>query len=282
MGESAGKLAWGRLSRSVSLDILRLVLRPVLKFALRHSLKLQEIVETCKRVVIELAAGELESSGQPATANKLSIMTGVHRADVLRLQRKADPGAGHQNVISRLIGQWQSAPRFCSRPGHPRTLKFEGKQGEFSDLVSSVSGDLNPYTVLFELERIGAVRRTARGLELLAREHILGEDRKESFRHLSNDGEDLICAVEENVLQLPELPNLHLRTEYDNVSSQHIEKIREWLLKEGSAFHARARKFLSRYDRDINPAMEKQSPPVRVAVGAFSRIEKGKGRQGKE
>ena len=115
MRESTGKLAGGQLPRSTSLSFMKLLLKPVLKFGLRHSLKLQEIIEACKSVLIELSVVELENADQSVTVNKLSIMTGVHRPDVMRLHGHVASTRSPENAISRLIGQWQSAPKAGAR-----------------------------------------------------------------------------------------------------------------------------------------------------------------------
>ncbi len=54
--------------------------------------------------------------------------------------------------------------------------------------------------------------------------------------------------------------------------SEALEEIRRWSAREGSAFHERARNFLSKYDRDLNPKLG-GTGTYRVAIGSFSVIE---------
>src|SRR5262249_3153550 len=82
-------------------------------------------------------------------------------------------------------------------------------------------------------------------------------DPERAFELLSKDGESLISAAEENIFRRHSIPNLYIRTEYDNIYASDIPKIRKWLLKEGALFHKRAREFMNRFDRDINPRLEK-------------------------
>ena len=259
----------------ISSRCLKLLLLPVMRFCLRRSLKLQEVVEACKAALIEAAEKEIAHLGGRATINRLSLMTGIHRADVLRLSKgeevKSDKTSA--NIVNRLIAQWQSDKRFVTSTGKPRILTFDGKEGEFAKLINSVSSDPNPYSILFELERIGAVETTPRGIRLKTQEYIISSDVKQSFSHLAQDSDDLITAVEENIFVSPEDPNLHLRTEYDNIGTKSLPVIRRWLVKEGSAFHRRMREFLAKYDRDLNKKIVDRSPPVRVAVCSFSRID---------
>ena len=81
-------------------------------------------------------------------------------------------------------------------------------------------------------------------------------------------------AVEENVIEESEVPNHHIKTEYDNIPEHHRETIRKWFFKSGSAFHQQARRFLSQFDRDATSKKVSGTGTIRVAVGSFSFMEK--------
>lgn len=66
----------------------------------------------------------------------------------------------------------------------------------------------------------------------------------QGFKLLSADCNDLISAVQQNVLSEPSQPNLHIKTQFDNISPQHTSKIREWFLDQGDKLHREARRFL--------------------------------------
>lgn len=249
-----------------------------MRFCLRRSLKFQEIAEACKGALVDAARDEIDAIGGRVTTNRISIMTGIHRADIARLEREEADGKQRgrkarapSNLISRVLSRWQVDPRFLTASGKPRVLTFDGKQGDFAKLVNAVSSDPNPYSVLQEMERIGAVEITPRGVHLQAEEYIISSDAESTFVHLSQDSEDLIVAVEENIANDSEEPNLHLRTEYDNIGASSLPVIRRWLLQEGSAFHRRIRLFLAPYDRDNNKKRRDSSPRVRVSLCSFSR-----------
>ena len=273
---------------------LVLLFRPVVRFCLRHSLQIQDAIEAMKSAFLAVAQEELQRNGrvdQPnvPSVSRISAMTGMHRRDVSRLMRGNPPVRPSENLITRVIGQWRSNARFTAPSGGPRVLRVDSKQSEFAELVSSISKDLNPYTVLLELERLGYVQETKRGVKLIARSYIPAGDMERGVGLLSADAADLMWAVEENLLDRPQYPNLHLKTEFDNIAPEHIPKIRQWLLDEGSAFHERAFTFLSQFDRDANPQAVTSSKGasgkadngsedgaaacgerVRVAVGSFS------------
>lgn len=155
----------------------------------------------------------------------------------------------------------------------PFVLKLDGMESPFIQLIQSISTELNPYTVLFELERVGVVKRTSHGIKLL-KSVYLTKDKIEGYQFLSEDTDDLIQAVQENLEDQNNNPNLHLKTEYDNIPSTCIPQIKNWLLKEGSLFHKKARNFLSSFDSDAAKTSLKNNKSVdkafRVAVGTFS------------
>src|SRR5690606_27575949 len=110
---------------------------------------------------IEESARALESGGQKRNISRISLMSGVHRRDVARIQEYGLQLYYEQDVVPKVLGMWQSSPRFSTAMNQARPLSFEGEKAEFADLVQSVSKDINPSTVLFELDRVGAIEKAA-------------------------------------------------------------------------------------------------------------------------
>ena len=252
---------------------IHLLLRPVIKFCLSNSVKIQEVHEITKKTFIELAEKELLSSGQDVSVSRLSIVTGIHRRDVVRLQDDIEPAKKGVNMIVRILGHWQQNKEFKTASGRPRALEYEGLDSEFAELVATVSRELNPYTILFELERVGAVKKSKGKVSLKARTFMPKANAKEGFLLLSSDCEDLIEGVCFNIFEEPSPPNLHIKTSYDNIPASKIPQLRDWVLKAGSAFQQKCRNYLSQFDRDINPDIESEEPSGRICVGTFSNFD---------
>jgi hypothetical protein len=254
-------------------DVLKEILRPIVRFCIRHSIKLQEISTALKELYVECARDDVAASGSRPSDSRIAAMTGVHRKDIARLQTEPAAESRKMDVVQRVIGQWRHDPRFSSSNGKPRTLKCEGTSSEFASLVSSISSDLNPYTVLNELMRTKSVTRTARGAKLVVGVYMPRNDVKLGFSVLGSDIEALTTAVEENLLEEQRVKNLHIRTEFDKIPVSAMPQIRHWLLQEGTAFHAKVRNFLAQHDLDMNPKDKKEgSPTCRAVVGAFSKV----------
>lgn len=252
---------------------LRHLLLPVVRFCVRHSIKLHDIVEALKQLLLEAAAQQLEKDGIGATASRLSLMTGVHRKDINRLNPDSPETEKRADLITRIIGQWQSDRRFRTKAGAPRVLSFENGKGEFAKLIASVSREVSPYAVSIELQRSGIARQSPQGMTLLTSVYTPHGNLEESFSFLGQDIEDLVVAVEENVVKEADPPNLHITTEYNHIRPGSIAAIKEWFLREGERFHRRAREYLSRHDCDINPKLAGGKERLRVSVSSFSRIE---------
>ena len=267
--ESGGLKAFGN---QVFLEGLRIILRPVFRYCLRHSIKFQDIVENCKVVYIQVAESELRRRGSAVSSSRISVMTGLHRPDINRLGRDKEPPKQRLDIVSRVILQWQNDQRFITKDKTPKTLKAEGDPSDFSQLVRAVQKDLNPYTVLHELERLSVVERTGLGVRLIKRMHAT-KDIREGLTWLANDTQDLMSAVEENLSGNLSIPNYHLKTEFNNIAVEAVPIVREWALRVGSALHEEARTFLAQYDCDLNPKFSQKQGGVRVLIAGFSKIE---------
>jgi len=252
---------------------LRMLLLPVVRFCLRRAIKFQEFSAIARSVFIEAALRELEKS--PASTSRLSVITGLTRREVDRLVKHAPHDEPGSNLIIKTIGQWNGDRRFTDKQGTPKPLNFDGIDSQFAKLVGQVSTDLNHHTVLFELERLGFVERAGGLAQLVVPAYISRENAREGAAMLSSDVSDLLRAVELNLFEDETVPHLHARTEYDNIAPEKLPEIKKWLLEFGRKIHADVRKYLARYDMDINPALRSTKPGARVKLGTFSYAANG-------
>ncbi|MCB0340319.1 MAG: hypothetical protein KDD53_11980 [Bdellovibrionales bacterium] len=255
------------------LSCLAIMLRPLVRFCLKRSLGLQDLLDTAKVVFVNVAAEEIVRHNKRVNISKISALTGVHRKDVAKIYREGSLPETIDRVPARVISQWREDSRFTNNSGKPRILGFRGDNNEFAELVSVVSTDLKPGAVLFDLERAGAVERTKGGLKLIAKAYQPRGDIRESFELLAVDAEELIEAVQANIFsESEELPNFHGKFVYDNVSQVDVSKLRKWLFRQCSQFHLRVAKHVAKYDLDLNPCKGKQGGG-RIVIGLFTRTD---------
>lgn len=258
------------LDKTVFVECLRQALKPLIRYCLKRSITIQEVLESVKAVFIEEAAEDLERRKERINSSRLCVATGLHRMEVLRLWKQG-PKEASPHYATRVIGQWLSDRRYVGKSGRPLVLSHDGEDCEFNKLVRTVCLDVHPGTVLFELERVGAVERTRDGIKLLMKGYLPKGNPEEGYKLFARDAGHLLETVEENVFDTPKPANLHVRTDLDNINQDSIDNIRKWLFEQGNAFHEKARKFLSKHDLDITPKKNAKGG-VRVVLGSFSRV----------
>lgn len=247
------------------------LLIPIAKYCLRRGLRIQQLLEAAKVALINAAEQDIQKRNTEVNVSKLAVATGLHRRDVMRLWRDEKPPKLEENLLTKIVGLWQHDKRFVDTKGKPKLLSYEGKESQFVDLVSSITQDINSYTLLFELERAKMVEKTEKGLKLLRQVYKPSGNQDAGMGLLSEDIDSLISAVDENIHQTESTPHLHIKTEYDNIPVEYLQKVKDWILDQGDEFHASMRKFLSQYDRDINPEIS-GTGRIKVIVGAFSFV----------
>jgi hypothetical protein len=258
-------------TRSIALDILKALIRPIVRYCLRNSYSYQDLARVSKEIFVREAEQELARSSYKSNVSRISVLTGLPRHEVNRLldEEHATP-TSEVSVFGRVIGQWRQDRQFRTRNGEPRALTFRGDNCDFKKLVESVTTAINHATVLFELKRMHFVEVDDDKVKLLRQSFSFEGDPRGGFALLSRDLDSLINAVEQNLKNPKRYPNLHIRTEYDNILTKHLPEIRKWLVEEGRVFHRRAREFIAQFDKDINPEIAYEEGKSSVVLGAFS------------
>lgn len=245
--------------------------QPIARFCMRHGIKIQEALEVFKKCLITAAEEDLVKNQQKITDSKLSIMTGIHRRDITRLYHNEDEKTEQITLLGKVIGTWQLSKRYQDSKGRARCLSCSGTESEFYKLVSHISNDVKPSTVLFELQRSGLAKVDNDEITLISEAYLPKASFESNFQMLSADMQDLIAAVDSNTFDSPKEKNLHAKTEFDNIDVSELPKIRRWLLDKGAEFHKQARDFLAKHDLDLNPDRVKtNNRKGRVVFGTFS------------
>lgn len=243
-----------------------MLLRPVLRFCLKRSLKFQEFVQISKLELVHLALGELE--GDETSISKLSAATGLQRKDIRQLLQPTKI-TGTSNVITRISGMWMQSRRFATASGKPRALTYLGAESEFAKLVRGISSDLSHHTVIHEMERLGVAKRRGSKVVLIQPSVPLKND--DGYRAVAQDMDDLFRAADLNLTS--GVQHLHARTSFDKIPASALSKIQSWVFEMGKRIHAEARRELARHDRDINPGKKPEEKTFRVTLGTFSFCE---------
>jgi len=225
-----------------------------MKFVLSKGLKYSQINELIQRAIVEESIGQIKGVNKEVSVSKIALISGVHRSRVKEILELGSSEFDLQaSTLSKILGYWSSSPEFLGKDGQPKSLSTVGIDSEFSKLVLSITKQISPYTVLFELKRIGAVEVVNEKVKLIIREYWTGHSPEETYTLVSRNIESLLSAVDENLNGESKLsPQLHLTTEYDNIVESKIPEIKAWLLDKGNKFHKEVSSYFAKFDKDIN------------------------------
>lgn len=140
---------------------IRRLLGPLVRLLLGHQITLPILTNLLKSVYVEEATRAFPIPGRPQTVSRLSLLTGIHRKDVKRLQneaQQADAPPASVSLGAELVLRWTTDPKYQSNQGHPIALpRLSGGQSRpsFESLVESVSKDIRPRAILDEWQRLG-------------------------------------------------------------------------------------------------------------------------------
>lgn len=118
---------------------------------------------------VQAASVQGRTKGGRTNVSSIAAMTGLTRKEVrhllqiLEANSRLVPQSATRQRTARVLEAWRSDPLYLDERGRPRLLVETGEEPSFRSLVRSYAGDVTPISVLRELERTGAVRRTAEG-----------------------------------------------------------------------------------------------------------------------
>lgn len=250
-------------------DCLYSFLRTFVSFCIRRGVKFQTAVGLLKQAYYDVAEDELSKEQKKVSISKIAVVTGLQRRDVKKLALTSNAPISDIDLITKVVGQWQKDEDYLDSSKSPKSLTSV----EFNTLVAKVSKDLNPYTILFELERTDLVVKLDNLISLNREVFSPTGDVKGALDLLTTDLRDLVFGVEENIFTERRTPNLHITTRYDNVSKKALPKLRKWMLKKGRDLHKEVRDHLSQFDKDLNPELFDEECDGYVSFCSFSFIE---------
>ncbi|MCB0354292.1 MAG: hypothetical protein KDD64_12230 [Bdellovibrionales bacterium] len=258
--------------------IIRAMVFPAVKFAVRNAFPVQEFIEAVKELYVDETAHQMVRSGHKANVTQIAIATGLHRRDVTRLfKRNSDSEREEEpvGVLMKVLAGWEQRREYQDKKGRPKSLTWKGSKSEFSKLVESVSTDISPKAVMSELKRLHLVKVDSGKVSLQGEAEMYTNSEADGLRQVALDIESLGLGAFENLYERTDPPHLHARTEYDNVFVDSVPAVKKWFTEIGTELHRRTRDFLTQHDKDLNPDPKREGG-IRVVFGTFSHTSKAK------
>jgi len=137
---------------------VRKMLKPLVRLLIQQNITFVGLQNLLKRTYIEVAEESFCLKNKKLTDSRISLLTGIHRADVKRIRHEA-PGQLTEKEIkaglsAQMIAKWTGDPDYLDPQQRPKPLlksaSTENPQANFEDLVLSVSKDKHPRSLMDE------------------------------------------------------------------------------------------------------------------------------------
>jgi Family of unknown function (DUF6502) len=246
------------IKRTLHAAVLRL-LRPLVRLLLHHSVPYETFADLARWVYVDVAEKEFKLDGKKQTTSRISVITGLNRKEVARLQDMPlgdDPNTvSSMNRAGKVVTAWLHEYPRANAPKHAVPLPLEGEHS-FATLVKRYSGDMPTRAVLDELLRVGVVRKLESGdVELLSSGDVVPgmENRKALLSLFGEDTTDFISTYSHNIFAPDENKFFQQKTYTDNIPVELLGSIKLLSRQRGQAIMDQFREEFSKVDRDVTP-----------------------------
>ncbi len=271
-------------SASTPERLARRMLRPLIGILLRTGLPFSAFAAIARSVYVEVAAREFGISGRPTNTSRISMLTGLSRAQVKKERDQIEaaaaagnamaaeevapkPGADKVRHVSRMLMAWHTDPLFQDETGQPKRLHESGSEDSFEALYERYSGKVVPLTtVLKELKQVGAVKPTGDGrLQVTTRSYMPAQADPAALERVALAISDLSSAACYNLFRDPDMRSRFERFATNQlIPAEKVDEFRDYLEQEGQAFLERADNWLTQHEGTGDPETH-----VRVGVGVY-------------
>ncbi|MEZ5559362.1 MAG: DUF6502 family protein [Pseudomonadales bacterium] len=228
------------------------ILRPLVRVLLRNGIPSDALTEVVRKTYVDVAADEFGIAGKRQTLARISVITGLNRKEVARLQKIApvdDTDTVWWNRAAHVMASWLRDPAFQDRKGDPLDLPFTGKAPSFSDLVRKHSGDMHPRAVADELLRLGAVEEVEGRLRMTSRGYVPAADPERIIEILGRDTAEFMETIDHNLQSEEERRLLQLKVLSDNVPAEYVDEFNAYSRRLARAVLEELSRWLSQRDR---------------------------------
>jgi len=246
--------------QALSAALIRMV-RPLVRILLRNGVSYGTFSDLTKWMFVDVAKQEFGIKGRKQSISRVAVITGLSRKEVKRLlelpepQKRADEET--YNRAARVIAGWRRDRDFHDRQGKPSVLDIKGPGASFADLVKRFSGDLPVRAVLDELLRVGAVELIGDDrVRLLTRLYLPRDNEIMKYHILGTDVGYLIATIDHNMQAGNGAPFFQRKVSYNNLPDEALPKFRKLSEESAQALLEKLDSWLSKNDRDTNPAVE--------------------------
>jgi len=227
-------------SASIVVTMLRRMLRPLVRLLVAQQIQYPLVSRLLKALYIEVATEDFALAKKRVTVSRLSLLSGIHRREVKRIQEDAVPEEiGTPRAITlgaQIVARWTGEEPFIDAEGRPRPLLRQSDdpdEATFQTLVNSVSVDIHPRSVLDEWVRIGVASLSeANEVVLNADAFVPSKGFEEKAHFIGRNLRDHLAAAAGH-LEAETSPFLERSVFYGSLPPADVEALREFALEVG-------------------------------------------------
>ena len=201
------------------LQAMARLLRPLVRAMIRSGVTFPVLSDLLRTVFVEVASQEIADE-RARTDSRISLLTGIHRKE-LRRQRAETHAAAEPAVVtlnSRLIGRWLGDPAFQNADGAANSLPRSGPPPSFETLVTGVTKDVHPRSILDDWVSQGIASVDGAGMvTLMISAFLPGEASEAKLYYFARNLHDHAAAAVANILATTG-PFLERSVHYDGLS----------------------------------------------------------------
>ncbi len=201
------------------------LLRPLVRLLVRGGMTYPRLTPMLKSLYLDAAEAEL---GRDASGSRVHLATGLHRKDIRRMRAESGehPPPRPLALGARLVAEWIARPETTDGEGKPLPLPLRADAGpSLEALITQVSTDVRPRSVLEEWQRLGVIEIDDEGRAALRESAFVptqGDDEKAHY--FGRNLHDHIAAGARN-LRGEEPPLLERSVYYNQLSKRSVEEL---------------------------------------------------------
>ncbi len=136
------------------LDALKTILKPMARLLIRQNITYTGLQRLLKQIYVKVADESFQLDNKRQTDSRISLLTGVHRADVKNIRNTPPEKLTAKEIKASLSAQimsiWTGHRDFLDKENKPKPLFKTSSEGNpsFEQLVLSVSKDKHPRSFL--------------------------------------------------------------------------------------------------------------------------------------
>ena len=256
------------------IDSCQYLLRPIVRFLLRHGVTWREFSEFSKETYVDVARQAYGIDGRPTNNSRVAMLTGLSRREVSKVRDSIldedAPGASRgANRMAQILTGWHVDPEFIGVDGQPKDLHMTGPSGSFSSLLKRYAGDLPHGAIRKEMRQRGLLQELGNGdMQVLKRDYVYTDLDPEMVRQMGVALHDHAATLDHNLNDEREAtPRFEGLADNISVSAKAATAFQDYLEKRGLDFLQEVDAWLSNHEvDDPEDASERK---VRLGVGVY-------------